>query len=118
MLHVEKKLFPISLKAMRRSEVELEITIENKGEKLLWVDIDVSTPPEISLSNLKDLHNGRLEYGIIKPGKIKVKHLKFFSGAKTAKYEYSIPMLIMAFDEDAVIAERIEDKLTLRAEDD
>jgi len=102
---------------MRRSELELEITIENSSQKMLWVEVDVSCPQELSLSPVKELTLGKLRFGILKPGMLKAKKAKFYSGVKTVPYEYKALLTILAHDEDAVVAERLEEKVYIRAVD-
>lgn len=116
-IKLSTKQYPISLKAMRRSELELELTVENTGQKLLWVEIDVSCPAELSLSPVKELTLGKLRFGILRPGMLKEKKAKFYSGARTAPYEYKAELVLLAHDEDAVIAERLEEKIYIRATD-
>ncbi len=117
MIKLHTEFFPLALRAQTRSNVELRVVLENTSDKFLWVELDVSVPNEISLSPVKELTLGKARFGILKPGQLKEKKIKIYSGVKTVKYEYKIQLTLLAYDEDAVIADRKEENVYLRAED-
>ncbi|MCX8166976.1 MAG: hypothetical protein N3E37_03945 [Candidatus Micrarchaeota archaeon] len=115
---LDTKIFPLVLKAYKRSEVELELNVENKSENFLWIEITVNVPNLISLSNVKDLSTGLVRLGIFRPGQKKQKKIKIYSHGRTYPDEYVIDWLMLSYDEEAVLFERGEGKLHLRAVDE
>ncbi|MEM4367860.1 MAG: hypothetical protein QXJ06_03185 [Candidatus Aenigmatarchaeota archaeon] len=115
---LETKFFPLVLKAYKRSEVELELNMENKSDNFLWVELTINVPNAISLSNVKELSTGLVRFGIFHPGQKKQKKIKIYSQGRTYPDEYQIDWTLLSYDEEAVLFERSDGKLYLRAVDD
>lgn len=106
---------PLQIAAGKRSEVEMELIFQNDGEGPLWVECDITAPPTLSLAPDKEMNAGRTRMGIAIAGGTCSKKVKLYAGAPTFAGAHSISLVVFAYDNEAVISQRIEEKFDVNA---
>ena len=74
---------PLRLTAYSRSEVELRLEIENKGEEPYWTECVIEVPDVLSLVPDRDVRKGKIRIGIIAPEEIMKGRCKIYSTSRT-----------------------------------
>jgi hypothetical protein len=114
MLKITPRFYPVRVIAFIKNETEMDISVENKGSETYWVETDVILPDELSLSDEKQLKNGRLRVGMILPNETKTSRCKIYANSQTCPGLYRIGIIGYSFNKEGIIARKDEAKTELR----
>lgn len=107
---LETRFEPATLKANKKNEVTMHISLSTSGDekRSYWCECDINVQSPLSLAHDKELNIGRTRIGILN-GKKKVdKQIKLYTRPNNFADTYPINITIYFYDEEGVIAERIE----------
>lgn len=109
--NVSMRFEPERLKANTRNEAMLVLRIENSdGSKDYWCESEVSVKPPLSLAHDIELNMGKTRIGILKPKGQLEKKIKVYTKPNNFPDTYSVNVTTYVYDEEGVIAERVESK--------
>ncbi|MEM2974602.1 MAG: hypothetical protein QW112_03200 [Candidatus Micrarchaeia archaeon] len=114
MLKISSKFYPVRVIAFTRNETEMDITIENEGKEICWVEADIALPEGLSLASDRSLRNGRLRVGIIFPDESRTARCKIYAGSETYPSIYNISIVGYAYGKDGMISGKSEARADLR----
>jgi len=114
--NISTSFHPLRLTAYSRSEVELRVEIENKGEEPYWTECVVEVPDVLSLVPDKDVRKGKIRVGIIAPEEIMTGKCKIYSTARTYPDIFTLKVTIFGYGRDGAISVRDEKRIDLRCE--
>ena len=112
--NISVRFDPEKLKANARNEAMLVLGIENTdSSKNYWCESEVSVKPPLSLAHDIELNMGKTRVGILKPlGKLE-KKIKIYTRPNNFPDTYTVNITTYVYDEEGVIAERIESKASI-----
>ncbi|MEM3019758.1 MAG: hypothetical protein QW194_00330 [Candidatus Micrarchaeaceae archaeon] len=112
--NINVRFDPEKLKANARNEAMLVLGIENTdSSKNYWCESEVSVKPPLSLAHDIELNMGKTRVGILKPlGKLE-KKIKIYTRPNNFPDTYTVNITTYVYDEEGVIAERIESKASI-----
>ncbi|MEM0201839.1 MAG: hypothetical protein QXR73_01530 [Candidatus Micrarchaeaceae archaeon] len=115
--NISVKFEPEKLKANARNESMLILVVENMDEsKDYWCESEVSVKPPLSLAHDIELNMGKMRVGILKPkGKLE-KKIRIYTRPNNFPDTYNVNITTYVYDEEGVIAERVESKGTIPCE--
>lgn len=117
MLGITTRFYPIRILAHMRSEVELNINVENSGAEPYWLEADTILPNGVlSLAPDKELLQGRIRGGIVFPNESKTLRCKIYANSAVYPDIYRIKLIIYAYGRDGAISRREEANADLRCE--
>ena len=113
---VETRFEPESLKANRKNEAVMYLTITSSDSNIFWCECDITVNPPLSLAHDKELNLGRTRIGILKPMQKLDKQIKLFTRPNNFPDNYPITITTYLYDEDGAIAERLENSEPIKCE--
>lgn len=114
---VETRFEPESLKANRKNEATMYLTISSTDNgKAYWCECDINVNPPLSLAHDKELNLGRTRIGILKPMNRLEKQIRLFTRPNNFPDNYPINITAYLYDEDGAISERIEHSEPIKCE--
>lgn len=109
--NVSIRFEPEKLKANARNEATLVLGVENTDEgKDYWCESDVAVKPPLSLAHDIELNMGHARIGILKPKGALEKKIKIYTRPNNFPDTYTVNVTTYIYDEEGVIAERVESK--------
>ncbi|MGD0729215.1 MAG: hypothetical protein ABR981_04020 [Candidatus Micrarchaeaceae archaeon] len=113
---LETKFEPAVLKANKRNETTMHLSLASGDQKVYWCECDILVSPPLSLAHDKELNIGRTRIGILKPNKKIDKQIKLYTMPNNFPDFYQINITVYLYDEDGVIAERVEQSESIKCE--
>jgi hypothetical protein len=114
---VETKFDPISLKANNRNEATMFLSVSAAHDtNIYWCECDILVNPPLSLAHDKELNIGRTRVGILRPGKKLERQIKLYTRPNNFADDYPVSITTYLYDEEGVIAERIEQSELIKCE--
>lgn len=114
---VETRFDPVSLKANNRNEATMFLSVSaTNGSKIYWCECDIIVSPPLSLAHDKELNIGRTRVGILKPDHKLEKQVKLYTRPNNFPDNYPVSITTYLYDEEGVIAERIEQSELIKCE--
>ena len=98
---------PEKLAAGKRGNGEIVMSLSNESDsKTFWCECDVHVDSQLSLAMDRDLNEGRTRIGIIKPGGVAEKRVRFYAKHGSIAGKDKVRVTSYAYDEDGAIYER------------
>ncbi len=116
-IKVDTRLEPVSLKANTIDEASLMLCVSAENDqRTYWCECDIKVKPPISLAHDRQMSEGRTRIGILNPGKRIERKVKVFTRRSSTPDDYPVSIVTYFYDEEGVIAERVEQKETVKCE--
>ncbi|MGI0100761.1 MAG: hypothetical protein ACREBH_03550 [Candidatus Micrarchaeaceae archaeon] len=113
---VETKFNPESLKANKRNEATMYLSVTANDSKAYWCECDITVSPPLSLAHDKELNIGRTRVGILSQNRIIEKPVKLYTRPDNFPDSYPVSVTTYLYDEDGAIAERLEQRESIKCE--
>lgn len=107
-ISLKVKFEPEKLKANSKNEAFAILKVSNNESKPLWCESVVSVKLPLSLAHDKESKTGFTRIGIVGPGKHMEKKIRIFTRPNNYPDKYGMSITLYAYDEQGVIAERLE----------
>lgn len=114
---LETRFEPATLKANKKNEAVMHLSLSaNASHKNYWCECDIVVGHPLSLAHDKELNVGRTRVGILKANKKIEKQIKLYTRPNNFPDSYPVDITVYLYDEDGAIAERVEQKETIKCE--
>ena len=108
------KVHPPEIPAKKRTEALLLVRLRNNKRGARWYEGVVELPPALSLSYDYTLRKARIRFGILRRNEFLEKAIRIYSSPHTRADVYPGKLIVLAYDKDGVIAERMEVTFTVK----